>query len=493
MIRNITLSRKQIIAYGVAIALVSSGIGYGISRLNSPKTLSPTSEASDRKVLYWYDPMVPGQHFEKPGKSPFMDMDLVPKYADEDAKGSGVKIDPGRLQNLGLRLAQVERTDFALDLTVAGTLEFNQRDVAIVQARADGFVQRVYARAPGDIVGVGAPLADILIPSWAAAQTEYLAVRRTTDPALERAARQRLTLLGMSQGLIDQVSRSGKPNTVVTITTPVGGAIQTLDVRQGMTVNSGQTLAQVSGLSSVWLNAAVPEALASQVGLGQPVKAELSAFPGESFSGKVSAILPTAQSESRTLSVRVELANRNGRLRPGMYATVHFPGNTASALIVPSEAVIRTGKRTIVMLSKGAGRFEPVEIQVGRESGNRTEVLAGLTEGETVVASGQFLIDSEANLSGISAKAIPDSEGGGQETTAKVFTAQGRIEALTNDKVTLSHGPVPALSWPAMTMTFKLASPAIATGLKAGDQVDFSFAQKADGPVVETMRKGTAQ
>ncbi len=160
----------------------------------------------------------------------------------------------------------------------------------------------------------------------------------------------------MPEALIDQVARTGRPRNVITVSTPIGGAIQTLEVRQGMTVSAGQTLAQVSGLSSVWLNAAVPEALADQVKTGQAVTATIAAFPGETFRGRVAAILPTAQAESRTLTVRVELPNPRGQLRPGMFAAVHLGGEAQTALSVPSEAVIRTGTRSLVMVAGEQGR-----------------------------------------------------------------------------------------------------------------------------------------
>jgi Cu(I)/Ag(I) efflux system membrane fusion protein len=352
------------------------------------------------KVLYYYDPMVPAQHFDKPGKSPFMDMELDARYAEGGDSGGagqeppGVRVDPAAVHSLGIRLATVERGTLASDLTVTGSLDFNQRDVAIVQARAGGFVQRVYARAPGDVIAAGAPLADLLVPEWGGAQAEYQAVRRTGDAALIAAARDRLRLLGAG-------GAGGRGMT--TIRAPIGGVIRTLDVRAGMTLASGQTLAQISGLGTVWLNAAVPEVQAGLLRVGRPVRAELTAFPGESVSGRVVAILPTAQSDSRTLTVRIELPNSGGRLRPGMFATVHLGGKGGQALLVPSEAVIRTGKRVLVMVAGAGGRYRPAEVRIGREGGGRTEILAGLAQGDKVVASGQFLLDSEASLSGIDA------------------------------------------------------------------------------------------
>lgn len=486
-----SFGRTRLIAGGAVVALIAGAVGYGIGHLGQPQpeVSSASSAESGRKVLYWYDPMVPTQHFEKPGKSPFMDMQLQPRYADQGPAGpAGVQVDPARLQSLGVRLASVERGSVAQSLDAPGVLDFNQRDVAIIQARAAGFVQRVYDRAPDDVVGLGAPIADLLIPTWGGAQAEFLAVQKTGDVALAYAARQRLRLLGMPDNLIDAVARSGQPRTVITITTPVGGAIQTLDVRQGMTVAMGQTLAQVSGLGSVWLTAAVPEAQASQVRAGDLVKAELVAFPGETFAGKIAAVLPAAQAESRTLQVRVELPNKGGRLRPGMFGTVRLEGQASPALAVPSEAVIRTGKRALVMLVGDGGRFQPTEVQVGRESGDRTEILAGLTEGQKVVASGQFLIDSEASLAGLQARPLSAAGPAAQANDQpSLYRTRGRVEALTGDQITFSHEPVPAIGWPAMTMTFKLGQPNLAKGLEVGDRAGFGFEQQPDGSVVREI------
>ena len=391
MIPQDLVPRTPIGRVAVAGIVLSGLIGFGIARLTTPPP-TPLATAPQKRILYWYDPMVPAEHHSGPGLSS-MGMKTIPRYADDGAagEGGGVRIDAAATQNLGVRLATVERGTLQSDLTVTGAIDFNQRSVAVVQARAAGFVQRVYNRAPGDVIGAGAPLADVLVPEWAGAQIEAQAVQRTGDRALMAAARQRLHLLGGS-------GSGGGGRT--TIRSPISGVIQTLDVRQGMTLNAGQTLAQVSGLGTVWLNAALPEAQAGQVRVGASVRSELTAFPGQSFFGKVIAILPTAQAESRTLTVRIELPNRGGRLRPGMFATVHFAGNGAAALLVPSEAVIRTGRRDLVMVAGAGGRYQPVEVKVGREGGGKTEILAGLGEGQKIVASGQFLLDSEASLSG---------------------------------------------------------------------------------------------
>ncbi|MCK6105248.1 MULTISPECIES: efflux RND transporter periplasmic adaptor subunit [unclassified Brevundimonas] len=413
---------KRLAMAAAALLLVAIGAGAGV--LISQRTRSGANDAAtERKVLYWYDPMVPNERYPGPGKSS-MNMDTIPKYADEVGSGAGVRIDPSLTQNLGARFAFVRRGVLEADAEATAVIDFNQRDIAVVQARADGFVRRVYDRAPGDVIAAGAPLVDLLIPSWGGAQAEYLAVRRTGDTSLIRAARQRLVLLGMSEALIAAIERSGRARNTITITAPAGGVVKTLGVRSGMSVAQGATLAEINGLTTVWLNAAIPEALAGQLRVGQSVAVTLAAFPGERFTGRLTALLPELVGDSRTVTARIEMDSRGGRLRPGMFGRITFGGGSTSALLVPTEAVIRTGERDLVMLALPEGRFQAAEVRIGREAGGRTEVLAGLREGERIVASGQFLIDSEANMSGVAARPI-----GEVERAAAAPLAEGRSVA----------------------------------------------------------------
>ena len=480
---SITMPRSRLLAAAAMLTIVAGGAGFGIAGLGTHATPDAQAPAAaQRKILYWYDPMIPAERHDGPGMSS-MGMKLIPRYADEGGSTTspGVTIDPASLQRLGARIVTVERGSLPNAAVAMGSIEFNERDVAVVQARSGGFVQRVYARAPGDVVPGGAPIADLFVPEWAGAQTEYEAVRRTGDAALARAARRRMVLLGMTG------ANGGK----TTVRAPFGGVIKTLSVRQGMTVAQGQTLAEVNGLGTVWLNAAVPEAIAGHLRIGTPVTATLAAFPGESFRGRIGAILPQAEATTRTLTVRVELANRGGRLRPGMFASVQFDQSSRDALLVPSEAVIRTGRRTLVMLASDGGRFRPAEVRTGAEGGGKTEVLAGLAEGEKVVASGQFLIDSEASLSGLDARPI-DSEAQPPKSAkpaSQLAETVGRIEAIGAGSVTLSHEPVPAIGWPAMTMSFRVADPALVRGYRTGDRVRFGFDQPPEGPTLRRIAR----
>lgn len=405
---NALRNKRLGIAMG-ALLLVGVGVGAGI--VVAPRLDGAGGETAEgggeREILYWYDPMVPNERYPGPGKSS-MNMETIPKYADEGGTTAtpGVRIDPALAQNLRVRYATARRGDLEGDLSATAVVDYNERDIAVVQSRADGFVQRVYNRAPGDVIAAGAPLVDLLIPTWGGAQTEYLAVRRTGNTPLIQAARQRLVLMGMSESLIASVERSGRARNTITISTPTGGVIKTLGVRAGMSVTQGMTLAEINGLATVWVNAAIPEALGSRLRVGQSVEVALTAFPGERFTGRLTALLPELVGDSRTVTGRIEMANRGGRLRPGMFGRITFGGGSTTALLVPTEAVIRTGERDIVMLARPEGRYQPAEVRVGREAGGQTEILAGLREGERIVASGQFLIDSEASLSGVTARPI---------------------------------------------------------------------------------------
>ncbi len=507
-------SKSKLSVIALLLVAAGAGIGYGVAQWRAgtadPGSSTATAPAArERKVLYWYDPMVPQQRFDKPGKSPFMDMQLVPKYADE-APAGGVAVDPRLAQTLGMRTATVEQQRIGASVEVPASVQLNERDVAIVQARATGFVQRVAPIAPGDVVSRGAFIAELLVPEWTGAQQEFLAVRRTGDPALATAARQRLVLLGMPASLIQEVERSGEVRALTLVHTPTGGLVQELMVRPGMTVSQGMTLARITGLGSVWLEASLPETQAWAARMGQPVEVRLSAFPGETLRGKVTAVLPEANRETRTLRVRAELPNPQGRLRAGMFAQMRFGASAEEVLVVPAEAVIRTGQRALVYVVDEPGRFRPVPVTVGRDMGDKLEVLQGLKAGQQVVASGQFLIDSEASLQGVLRPAsAPVPSGSAPAPTgsvpapaasspapagaqAQLHEGVGKIQQLSGQEVTLDHGPVPSLQWPAMQMGFALEQPGLAQGFKVGDTVRFTFRQGKEGYEVTRLERQTS-
>ncbi len=424
-------TRKLIIV--IAIAGVAGVGGYGLYRAGvdegmkvstqAPGAVAATTSAAlkpgdvdpatGKKVLYWQDPMAPGQRFDHPGKSPLMDMQLVPVYADgADADAGAVSISPRIQQSLGVRTAEVQQGAMSVAVEAVGSAAYNERDVAVVQARSNGFLERLYVRAPLDPVRQGQPLAELYVPDWVAAQEEYLSAKRirasadgTSFDGLVDAARQRMRLAGMSEDLIRRVESSGRVQSRVTLTAPIGGVVAELAAREGMTVMVGAPLFRINGLSTIWVNAEVPENQAVQVRPGNAVEARAGAVPDVAFKGKVSAILPEVNPVTRTIKARVELANPGGRLVPGMFVTVNFtPASRKNVLTVPSEAVIQTGKRSVVIVAQGDGKFAPTDVEIGLESGGQTEIRKGLALGQKVVVSGQFLVDSEASLRGTSTR-----------------------------------------------------------------------------------------
>ncbi|MCS0611917.1 efflux RND transporter periplasmic adaptor subunit [Massilia kyonggiensis] len=452
-------------------------------------TAAPRADKTGRKVLYWHDPMVPGQKFDKPGKSPFMDMDLVPVYADEAQAEGGVAISPGVQQNLGIRVVEVRKGSLASALDAVGNVAFNERDLVLLQARSSGYVEELFVRAPLDPVRKGQALLQLYVPDWVAAQEEYLAIKRmpagSDTSGLLDAALQRMRLVGMTEQQVKQVSARSQVSPRITVTAPENGVVSELSVREGMTVAPGAPLFRINGLRTVWVNAEVPESAAAQVQPGMAVRATSPAFPGTEFSGKVEALLPDVNTATRTLKARIELANPGGKLVPGMFATIHLaPGQSRETLLVPSEAVIQTGTRTVVITGPGEGKFAAVEVVTGAEANGQTEVVKGLSEGEKVVASGQFLIDSEASLRGtlqrLGDTAAPEPMPAMPAKTA-THRATGKVEQIAKDEVTISHGPVPSLKWPPMTMGFMPPASGLSKDIKVGDAVHFEFQATDDG------------
>lgn len=442
-----------------------------------------------RKILHYRDPMAPATKFDKPGKSPFMDMMLVPVYAEGggDADQGKVNISARVQQNLGVRTAVVTEGALSPEVAAVGNIAFNERDQAIVQARASGFVERLHVRATLDRVGKGQPLVDLYVPDWIAAQEEFLSLRQMQGADLAPlvdAARQRMRLAGMSDEQVRLVERSGRTQARITIVAPVGGVVTELTVREGMTVMAGAPLFRINGLGTVWANAEVPESQAALLRPGTRVVAQTAAAPGKAYEGRVQALLPDINATTRTLKARVELSNPGQTLVPGMFVSIRFMDLRAGkTLLVPTEAVIQTGRRAVVMLAEADGRFRPVDVQTGIEAGGQTEVKSGLQAGQKVVVSSQFLIDSEASLRGLEARLnqAPGAAGAaGAAAPAARYQAQGKLEAIDQETLTIAHGPIPALKWGAMTMEFRKPASALPK-LAVGDSVAIEFSMEPDG------------
>ncbi|AET90375.1 RND family efflux transporter MFP subunit [Burkholderia sp. YI23] len=441
-----------------------------------------------RKVLYWHDPMVPNQHFDKPGKSPFMDMQLEPVYANEGAGSNGIKIDPGLQQNLGIRYATVKREETTEEFDAVGTTQFDESKVDVVQTRVTGYIDRLYASAPMQRIAKGAPIALLYVPDWLAPQEEYLSLKRgAMDAGLLDASRARMRALSIPENVIAALDRTGKAQTHIVLSSPEAGVVSELNVRDGAMVTPGQTLAKVVGLSKLWLIVEISESLALTVQPGMTVDATFSGDPTQHFKGQIREILPGVTTTSRTVQARLEIDNAALKLTPGMLMRVRVAAQKpVSRLLVPSEAVITTGKRSVVIAKNADGRLQPVNVTVGNDVGNLTEIRSGLNDGQAVVASGQFLIDSEASLKSV----LPRLEGSAvsasapeasSSSAAQSYETTGKVEKVTPNDITFSHQPVPALGWGPMTMSFNKPAPDAFPGVKPGQTVHFVFKQSDDG------------
>lgn len=372
----------------------------------SGKAAPDVASGGERKPLYWFDPMKPQQHFDKPGKSPFMDMQLVAKYPDDAAGSTGaptgsIAIDPRVVQNLGIRLGVVERGSFARTVDTVGVVAVDEHRIEAIEVRQPGWVEELNVRAVGDSVRRGQRLAGVYAPDLLATQQELLIARSSGDPQLIEAARHRLALFGLSATQIAHIEKTGQAERRVDYYAPFDGYVMELGARQGAAVAPGTVLFQLAALDSIWINAEVPENQAAWIKTGDPATAELPALPGEHFKGQIDYLYPELMPTTRTLKVRVVVKNPKQRLRPGMFATVHLGGTMLDqVLMIPTEAVIKTGTRSVVIVADDGTHFRPALVRVGAEYAGRSEILEGLSAGQNVVASGQFLIDSEASLRG---------------------------------------------------------------------------------------------
>lgn len=474
--------KKTVIAVVVS-ALLAAGAGYQYGR-QQHRVTPETAASGERQVLYWYDPMVPDQRFDKPGKSPFMDMQLVPRYADEVKADGGVTVSSRQQQNLGMRTAQAEMRMLAPDFSAFATVSVDERTIHIIPSPAAGVVEKLFVRAPQQWVKAGERLVQLWMPQWTTAQQEYLAVRQLGDAALSRAARERLALQFMPESVIRALERSGQPQTRITLRAEQSGYVTSLTVREGAQVEATAPLLELAGIGSVWVTVDYPQTQAQLLTAGSEVLASADGWPGETFHGRVSELLPQLDTATRTLKARIVLDNPQHKLKPGMFLSVTRPAGQSlpPVLAIPEEALIDTGNARRVLVADGEGHFRPVDVVTGMTASGWTQVQSGLKQGDRVVTSGQFLIDSEASLR----SALPDTAA----SVAQEHETRGVVESVADGSITLSHQPIPALNWDSMTMDFVLPQPV--PGLKPGDRVLFRFRlDDTEGAVVTHLMVDT--
>lgn len=515
--------RTGVIALAIAGLIAAFAAGYALHPAAPEQVFTAQDARPDdhRKVLYWYDPMVPGQRFDKPGKSPFMDMPLTPRYADQSQDNGGITLSARQQQNLGVVVATVQKSTLSRDLDAFGTVNIDDRGLRVIPARAGGLEDKLYVRAEQQRVTQNQPLARLWIPERNAAQQEYLAIRQLGDRALTAAARQKLQLLLMPEEVIRTVERSGQPQTRITLRAPASGFISQLSVREGSQVTAAQPLFELASLDPLWLVADFPQAQAGAVAAGDDIVATTARWPDMRFHGRVEELLPVVDNSTRTYRARIAIDNHDARLQPGMYMRVQRADGGATGetvLTIPQDALLQTGSRNTVLLAEGDGYFRPVAVTAGRSLGDRVEIVNGLHDGDKVVAAGQFLIDSEASLRGAlpqlagapadgqgasspmpatpsgndsagGASAPPQAhhDAGSHDTSPQTYRGEGSLKSRHDRRVTLAHGAIAALDWPAMTMDFTLPESGLPPEVNIGCRVQFAFILNDSGAQLTTI------
>jgi len=506
--RNLSLA---LVAVSVAVA---SGAGYWIgSRQAAPPgaalesvdstgapaatgSTPPTATGGEkaRKILYYRNPMGLPDTSPEPKKDS-MGMDYIAVYADDAPDDSGaVKVSPARLQTLGVKTARAERQALDAALRVVGRVEVDERKTYDVAPRFEGWIEKLYVNATGDPVRKGQALFSVYSPELVSAQKEVRIAEELdrsavdADPAAREGA-QRLTAAARERLRNWKVgAAAGKQSASIVLSSPATGVVLEKKAVEGMRFMAGTVIYRIADLDTVWVIADVYEKDLARVKLGEAARVIIDAFPGHEFDAKVTYLYPTLNAATRTTPVRLELKNHDGMLRPGMFAHVEIAtAGKAERLTVPTSAVIDTGDRQVVLLVQGEGKYKPQPVKIGLRGRDAIEILEGLQVDDEVVVAANFLIDAESNLkAALSTFTAPEAK-----TTAKAaptYQAQGSLDSLDASSNTLSvtHEPIPALKWPAMTMEFGLASPEVVKGIAPGTPIRFEFEDRGDGEFVIT-------
>ncbi len=510
----------------VGVILISSALaaaafgGYWLGSRDVPApaavnsgVTAPAAAAAKRKILYYRNPMGLADTSPVPKKDP-MGMDYIPVYEGEEEPGSTtqIKISAEKVQRLGVRTEPAALRELTRTLRAVGTVQIDERRVHTVAPKFEGWIEQLHVATTGQPVARGQPLMAVYSPDLVTAQQEYLIAARGVEALkeggaellasmqrLRASALTRLRNWDISEQELQRLEREGAMRRTVTLRAPVSGVVIDKPALKGMRFMPGEVLYQISDLSSLWVLAEVSEQDLGLVRPGQAATITVTAFPGRSFHGKVAFFYPTVTPQTRTGTVRVELANPGGLLKPAMYATVELAAGAAKkVLAVPRSAVIDSGVRRVVLVQTAEGRFEPREVRTGALADDYVEILEGVKDAEAVVVAANFLIDAESNLKaalGAFQPAVANDAGSKPDAGAAGVShrAEGTIDSfdVKTNTVSITHGPVPSLKWPDMTMEFQLANSALAAMAKPGTRITFEFVERKPGEYVVTRIEGS--
>lgn len=453
--------------------VIGVAIGFSLSKRNELTTQEKTNEP-----LYWVAPMDDNYRRDKPGKSP-MGMDLVPVYADDNkaVEDEGrIYIAPNVVNNLGVKTARAEMKAMKSKVSTFGYVQYDEEQILHIHPRVSGWVEKLYVKALGEPLTQGEPLYTLYSPQLVNAQEELLIALKQNNQALINAATTRLQALQIPEALIDTLKRTRKVQQNVTFYAPRSGVLDGLKIREGFYVEPGNTLMSIANLEQVWVEAQVFERDSAKIKLGQHIEIGVDFLPEKTWRGKVDYIYPMLSIDTRSLRVRVKLVNDEQLLKANMFTNVViYQEPTAPMLLIPNDAVIRTGEQNRVVLAYGNGEFKTVEVQLGQTFSDKTQVVSGIEVGDEVVTSAQFLLDSESSKS----SDFKRLETRNTEGVEKVWIS-GVITAVKPNLLTIKHQAVVEWDWPEMTMDFALSEQGLIDGLEVEQNIDFKVLKTAN-------------
>lgn len=440
----------------VALLIATATLAHYSALWRMKGTTGDDDVATEKKPLYWVAPMDPNYKRDNPGKSP-MGMDLIPVYEDAggDQEIGTVTISPDVVNNLGVRTAPATRGQLDVSVNTVGYVQYDEDRLVHIHPRVEGWIEKLHVKAAGDPVIQGEPLYALYSPTLVNAQEELLLALKRNNPTLITAAMERLSALQVPHSEINRLKKSGKVSQTITITAPQSGVLDNLNTREGMFVKPGMEMMAIGQLEHIWVIGEIFERQAASVQVGDAVRMRLDYLPGREWKGNVDYIYPSLNAKTRTAQVRVHFDSSDRFLRPGMFAQMTIVTKPSrETLLIPREALIRTGSQSRVVLAKGEGRFKSIAVKVGRIGEDKVEILSGLKDGERIVTSAQFLIDSESSKTS-DFKRMAHADDRITASSDSVWVS-ARVESLMTEHrmVTLAHAAIEGWQWPAMVMDF---------------------------------------
>ncbi len=453
---------------------------------NAPQNMSSTEQ--EKKPIYWVAPMDANYKRDKPGKSP-MGMDLIPFYGDTEGDSNTspgtIRVSPDVVNNLGVRTAVAKLQPLRSNIRTVGYVKYDEDQLVHIHPRVEGWVETLYVKAAGNPVKKGQPLYEIYSPSLVNAQEEFVMALGRNNKRLIEAAEDRLEALQLPKETIKRLRSTKKVTQTITVVAPQSGVIDNLNIREGFFVKPGTTVMSIGTLDQVWVEAEVFERQVFQVATGLPVTMTLDFLPGKEWQGKVDYIYPALNSKTRTVKLRLRFENDGEELKPNMFAQIVIhPESKEELLLVPRESVIRSGNMDRIVLAMGEGRFKSIAVKVGRYDNDFTEILEGVSPGDRIVNSAQFLLDSESSKTSDFLRMNHDGVMGAtgmnepvsmkenvpfNEESKNLAWTEATINSLMpgHRMINVDHQPIESWGWSSMTMDFNVA-----------DSINFAELQK---------------